>query len=172
MTFRYAIVLTMLLIAPEFAVRAQEPDWLVKMKQIKLLHHSYDDVVALLGTPVDGTVEPELSEYFEVPDGRLGVVFASGLCVVTPYSGGEPIGWKVPEWTVINISFRPNKPINPKKLKLDLKGFSKEPIEDVPGAFIYRNHARGIEYSFTAKGSVEDIDFYPSSEFKNLRCSK
>ncbi|MEP7149085.1 MAG: hypothetical protein ABI857_09405 [Acidobacteriota bacterium] len=171
MKIRFAIVLVMLVIAPEFALLGQEPDWLVKMKKIKLLTDSYEDVVTLLGTPVDGTVERELSEYFDLPDGRLWVGFASGLCVVTPYSGGAPTGWKVPEWKVTSVSFRPNRPISLKKLKLDFSGYVKSPIDDVPGAFIYRNDALGVEYSVTSRRKIEEIEFFPSTKFAYLQCT-
>lgn len=180
------ILCLILLLFSTNLVSAKDPEWLRKMKQVKLLSDSYDDVIKIMGKPVDGSSEKELSEYFDFDGGRMFVLFASGLCVVTPYSEGKPIGWKVPEYTVIELSFSPDKHINPKKSFINLKGFTKKPVkyaEDysdgatpddhrrAPFLFEYENDELGISY-FEEYGKISDITFYPSKQFDYLHCAE
>lgn len=148
----------------------QEFEWFKKIQQIKLLDTTYDDVIKIVGKPVDGTTEKELAEYFDLKEGRVFVGFASGLCIITPDNGGKPMGWKVPEWTVITVSFTPNKPFNPKRLPFDRPGFRKYPVSDVPGGFVFENDESGISFGTNRKGKVDDVSFDPPSRFDNLRC--
>lgn len=149
---------------------ASEPRWFAKMLEVKLLEHNYADVLRILGQPNDGTSEPELSEYFNAPEGRYFVYFSSGLCVTPDYSGGEPIGWKVPQYTAISISFTLTKKIKPKKLGLDLRPFRKYEISDVPGAFIFENDHLGIEVGVKRNGFVEIVSFQPPKSKVHLHC--
>ncbi|MGB7208365.1 MAG: hypothetical protein WBD27_06885 [Pyrinomonadaceae bacterium] len=166
------LLLIGIILVSYIALNAQDLKWMKKIKQVRLFSHSYDDVIRIMGKPIDGSDQRELSEYFDIDEGRVFVEFASGLCVVTPYSEGKPIGWKVPEWTAISMSFTPNKPFNPRKLTFDTSGFRKYPVSDVPGAFVYENDEIGIDFSVTRKGKVGNVGFYPSSKFDHLRCTE
>src|SRR5215203_3442292 len=100
---------------------SQEFEWLKKMKQVNLLSDTYEDVIKIFGKPIDGTSENELAEYFDIKEGRVFAGFESGECVITPYSNGKPIGWKVPSFTVISLSIRFNKRIKLKEFIKKLK---------------------------------------------------
>ncbi len=164
-----ALSLSLLLLTVSYGC-AQELEWLTKMRTVKLLEHSYHDVIGILGTPEDGSSEPELAEKFTAKNGSYFVVFSSGLCVVTDYSGGRPIGWKVLQFTAITISFTAKKKIKPKNLGLDLSAFKKFEIDDVPGAFTYENDEMGIEFGVRRNGFVEILGLNPPAKFDHLHC--
>lgn len=164
-------ILILLLVNVSFS---QDFDWLKKMKQIHLLSDTYEDVLKVFGNPIDGTSQRELSEYFDIKEGRVFAHFASGECVVAPDSNGRLTGWKVPAYTVIELSFSPNERMKLKKfakeLKLNLKSFRSYEIYDVPGAFIYENDKIGMSFSVDRKGKVESINFYPPEKLDYLYC--
>ncbi len=155
------------------------------MKQVKLLSDTYEDVVKIMGKPDDGSTEREYAEYFDFKEGRMFVAFESG-CVITPESNGKLLGWKVPEYTVVELSFSPDKHISPKKSFINLSGFTKIPVKYADdysdGAtpddhkrasflFEYKNDDLGIHY-FEEFGKISDITFYPSKQFDHLLCAE
>ena len=149
---------------------AQPSEVIAKMKRLTILSSSYEDVIKIFGTPVDGTAEKQLSEYFDSLDGRVFVEFASGLCVATAYSDGRPIGWKVPEGTVIGMTYRPKNRITPRELGAKFVGFKKTGVADRPRVFIFRNDRLGVEYVVDAKGQIESISYFPRSSLTRLHC--
>jgi len=166
-------------------VLAKDPVWLQKMKQVKLLSDTYEDVVRIMGKPDDGTTEREYAEYFDLKEGRMFVLFEMG-CRVTQESNGKLSGYKVPEYTVVELSFSPEKNISPKKSFINLSGFTKIPVKyaddysdgatpddhrRAPFLFEYRNDDLGIYY-FEEFGKISDISFYPAKQFDNLLCSE
>jgi hypothetical protein len=148
----------------------QAHEWRQKIAQIRLLEHTYDDVVRILGKPIDRSGERKFGAYFDLKVGRVFAVFESGNCVVTPYSNGKPIGWRVPRWTVTRIGFEPYKPISPKTLLVEFQNFRKFPVEDMPGLFSYENDELGIKYSLNDDGKIVDIAYYPATRFQHLHC--
>lgn len=153
---------------------SQEFEWLKKMRQVNLLSDTYEDVIKIFGKPSDGTSERALAEYFDIKEGRVFALFATGECVITPYSNGKLSGWKVPAYTVIDLSFSPNKKIKLKeflkKLKLNLADFRSYEVYDVPKAYIYYNDKLGFDFVVDPKGKVEDVSFRPSEELDYLYC--
>lgn len=169
MTTRYLTLFAVLFFLSISAL-GQTPAWFDKMKQVRLLADSYDDVVKIFGMPEDGTAEKELAEYFPVKGGRVFVSFTSGECVVTDYSGGQPIGWKVPQWTVDMVDFWPDKPFSPKKFKIDPTGFKKFKIEDSRNAYTYENDETGMHYAVNSNGKIESVSLYPPANLHHLHC--
>lgn len=155
-------------------VFSQKSEWLEKMQQVKLLSTNYEDVIKIFGNPIDGTYERELSEYFDIKEGRVFALFALGECVVTSYSDGKPIGWKVPAYTITDLSFTPNKRIKlkdfTKQMKLNLADFRSYEISDVPRAFVYENDKIGLDFVIDRKGKVEGISFQPPEALDYLYC--
>ena len=164
------------------SLSAQDPQWLAKMKQVKLLSHTYDDVLKILGKPSDDTEEKSLIETFDFKQGEMTVLFASGQCLVTPYSDGKPLGWKVPEHTVIEAEFSFEKHLKPKNLKIDLDGFTRTPVKQSPDLtpddnrrasflFEWSNDDLGIDL-FEEYGKISQVTFRPSKQFDYLDCKK
>jgi hypothetical protein len=147
----------------------QTPEWYRTIQQIKLMGTTYDDVIHMLGTPIDGTAQKELSEYFDIKGGRIFVGFGSGKCIKDP-STGEPAGWRVPQWTVTSISFRPDKPISIKSLPFNTSGFHRYPVRDVRGAYTFEDDETGISFGLNRNKKVGEISFDPPKKYDNLRC--
>lgn len=167
MKFKVVLCLILLLFLTSLGA-AKVPEWLTKMKQINLLTSTRDDVINLLGNPVDNEKESYLW-YYDFEDGRMSVLYETGECVVTPYSDGKPIGWKVPEWTVVEVSYSPDEWLDPKKLGLNLKGFRSTPINDEPKAAEYVNDKLGIEYIIN-EGKIQNVTFRPGKKYNYLQC--
>lgn len=175
------ILCLILLLLSASSLLAKDPEWLQKMKQVKLLSDTYEDVVRIMGKPDDGSIEKEYSEYFDFKEGRMFALFEMG-CRVTQDSNGKLSGYKVPEYTVVEISFSPNKHISLKKSFITLNGFSKIPVKysenatindmrRAPYLFEYENDELGIYY-FEEYGKISEIRFYPSKQFDYLNCAK
>lgn len=130
---------------------------------------TYEEVINLLGNS-DNAKESYLW-YYDSDEGRFLIQYESGGYVVTPESQGKPIGWQVPKWTVVEVSFWFDQWIDPKKSAIDFKGFTSSPIYDVPKAFEYRNDELDIDYVLN-KGKIEDITFRPAKKYDYLRCKK
>src|SRR5687768_14324811 len=94
---------------------AQSAEWLRRLEQVRLLTHTYEDILRILGRP-SGSSERRLIKSFQSKHGRFVAVFASGQCVISDSGAGRPNGWKVPAWTVISVSFAPKKYIEKSKL--------------------------------------------------------
>jgi len=144
----------------------QEPEWLKKMKQIKLLSDSYEDVVKILGEPVEDGIEKDTSEYFDFREGRMSVSFEPGNC-----GDGMIEGWKVPKYTVIEVNFFPDEWIDPKKLNVNFKGFTAKSIHEGREGIEYVNDELGIDYT-VKEGKIQDITFRPAKKYDYLRCKE
>ncbi|MBK7708560.1 MAG: hypothetical protein IPJ30_23070 [Acidobacteria bacterium] len=106
---------------------AASPEWLEKMKQIRLLESKRQDVVALFGPakPAGNA----LIDTWGLVHGSLSAIYASGECVAKTENGKTKLlGWRVPKDTVIEISFSLNKPVSPKKLGIDLSRLRGEQV--------------------------------------------
>ncbi len=162
-------ILSLMLLFFTHSVFSQEPDWLVKIKNIKPLVSTREDVIKMFGEPLEKE-RISYGKYYDFKDGRMNVIYATGLCVTKLEDGKENVyGWNVPEWTVIDVSFTPKKRINPKKLNINLDEFEKEEVWDVPGSFEYLNNELGI-YANIYKGKLETISFYPAKKYDYLQC--
>ena len=162
------ILFFLLLLSSANVVWGKDPAWLEKMRKIKLLSDTYDDVVRLLGEPLDRGRGKDTVEYFRFKEGRMWVRFASERCAST--IEGEPIGWKVPPYTAIEVSFFPNKWMEPDKLGIkNFRGFTKNPIHEGREGFEYVNDELGIDYTVNG-GRIQDLTFRPAKKFDYLRC--
>jgi hypothetical protein len=165
LNFRATIFLVCVTVVVNLNVRAQAPvapEWLTKMKRVKLLSDSYKDVLKIFGTPVDNTTDPELSEYFDFNEGRLWVGFESGDC--------KSAHWKAPKYTVSELSFSPDEWIDPKDLGIkDFNGFTVNPIHGGREGYEYVNYGLGLTYIINKK-KIQGLTIRPSKEFDHLLC--
>lgn len=162
------IFLLGLLIFSSQLVFGKEPEWLKKMKSLTLLSSTRDQVIKIFGQPENDN--RSYLENFVLEDGRISVQYSTGKCKTTIIDGKEvKQGWNVPEWTVVNVYFSPNKRFKPEKLKISFTGFRSYPISDVPNAVVYENDELGVDYSLT-KGKIEFITFRPPEKLSYLHC--
>ena len=167
MNIKIILCLSLFLLLSNVAM-AKDPEWLRRMKEIKLLSNTREDINKFLGDPVDDEKENYLW-YYDFPEGRMAITYQSKQCVAPPENNGKLVGWKVPEWTVVEVSFSPDKYIKPKTLNINFEDFTSKPIYDYPEASEYRNDELGIDYVLN-KGKIEYITFRPSKKFAHLQC--
>jgi hypothetical protein len=139
-------------------------DYLQKLR----LQSTSEDITKRLGNSVDNRKESYLWNY-DFPEGRMSIFYQTSQCVSPAENNGKSVGWKVPEWTVVEVDFSFEKRIKPKKLNIDFKGFTANPIYDVPEAFEYTNAERGIDYG-VYKGEIEGVIFRPAKNLDYLKC--
>jgi|ERR1044072_1002067 hypothetical protein len=149
---------------------AQNLLWLSKMKEIVLLKSTRADVRRILGEPDDH--KDDGLEYIGFEGGRFTVLYTTGTCLTKNENNRKVIyGWLVPEGTVQQISFTPNKALKPKKLPIRFEGFTSYKVSDVPDSIIYENDTLGIDYG-TYKGKIDKITFRPANKLYNLKCKE
>jgi hypothetical protein len=162
------IILLVFLIATNI-VFSQEPDWQVKIKTIKPLFSTRDDVIRVFGQPM-GKEKRSYGEEYDLEEGRMSVIYTTGLCIRKIEDGLEVVnGWNVPEWTVFLIIFSPTNRISPKRLNINFDNFRSEKISDVPGAVSYENDETGVGYT-VYKGKIETISFQAPNKYDYLQC--
>lgn len=168
-SIKKSVIIFVMVLFSTNIVYLKEPDWLVRIKSIKPLVSTRDDVIKMFGEPSDKD-RISYGEHYDFKDRRMEIIYETGLCV-TKIEDGIPkvYGWNVPEWTVIDVSFTPKKRINPKKLNINFDEFKKEEVWDVPGSFEYLNNELGI-YANIYKGKLETISFYPAKKYDDLYC--
>lgn len=151
---------------------AQEPQWLSKIKKIVPISSTEKNVEKLFGKPKERTLQ--FAEY-ETPFGHLTIEYSIGECK------SNSSDYSVSKGTVVGIDFSLKKEFYFNKLKLDLSKFTKEDSDDTEN-ITYKNPMIGITYSIyvkKVKGTKYDqrpkilsiVSIYPSSKYKNLRCS-
>jgi hypothetical protein len=181
------ILCSVMLLLSANALLAKDPKWLRKMKQVKLLSDTYEDVIKIMGKPAGGSSEREHIEYFDFKEGRMTILYSLGVCKQRGVKGLQAMsGWKIPEFTVVKVSFSPDKHISPKKSFIKLNGFTKKPVKyaddysdgatpddhrRAPFQFEYDNNELGIQY-FEEYGKISEFTFFPSEQFDYLRCDK
>jgi len=131
------------------------------------LHSTRADVRRILGRPLFD--EGKVIETFDVPEGRLNVMFVAHPCQKgLPANWGN---WNVPVDTVVEISIHLEKPFRFSKLKIPNKEKKKWYTDDTLTTY-YHDEKEGIEYSVTERGIVEEITYGPTSKDESLLCDR
>jgi hypothetical protein len=141
------------------------------MKQIKVLSDNRSDVVKLLGSPVDNDRENYLW-YYDFKEGRMSILYSIGVCKTVTQNGLQAIhGWKVPEWTVVEIGFSLEEPVDPKELNINFEGYSSSTVHDAPEWIEYANEKLGIYYT-TLEGKIQGITYRGTKNNFHLKCKE
>lgn len=139
----------------------QAPKW----KQIRLMESTRTDVEKLMGP----AKYRGYSTWYKVEDGVLHIEYY-------PYTSCTQTGadLRVPQWTVVEITFEPDNPVKLADLNLDLKKFRlvKE-SPDVPDLLSYLNEEDGVDYTFdTNDDTLNNVRYFPGKRYDRLRCKK
>lgn len=170
MTFRLLIVLAVFMFAG--SCYAQEPDWLFKLRKLKVFDSKKADVEREFDFPktIDSspTNDPELGTLYheyETPDGKLEIRYSTGKCS----EHKSLLGYDVSSGTVVEISFEPRKSVIAKTLNFDYDSFETERVDDLPGAYLYRNLKEGIWLSMRDE-KVTNVEFSMPEKYRSLMC--
>ena len=135
-----------------------------KWKRILLMRSTRNDVERLLGR----------SKYrgyyasYEVEDGLLRIDYYPFNYCAQP---GADLS--VHRWTVVEINYEPNKPVKLADLKLDLTDFkTAKESPDVPDLISYVNEEDGVDYTFDADETLNNVRYFPGRRHDGLRCKK
>ncbi len=140
---------------------------LEKVKQLKLLESTRDDILEILSNdiflPHDASYH---YERFFAEDAIIGVSYSSGKC------SEESEDWKIPEWKVTEISISPKDFINIKDVGIDYSKFRKERLHnDYKKLYVYYDKKAGV--AILAYGNrVESVMFSPSEKDFPKLCDK
>ena len=137
-----------------------------ELAKVRLLSDDYDRVINRLGTPADGTTEPEIMEEFQFEIGKVQVMFTRERCVS---AGGDPkpFGWDVPIYSVEKIWLYLKEPFPYKDSNIDFGGFE---FSEAPNWTFVHNDRIGRGYRVIV-GEIDMVSYYPTDEQeKRLRC--
>ena len=137
-----------------------EPKW----RKIVLMRSTREDVEGLLGQ----SQYRGFNASYKVEGGTLGVVYY-------PFNQCATSGayLRVPQWTVEEMTYEPDDPPKFSDLNLDLKKFRKQrESSDVPDLISYINNKDGVDYTFEADNTLNNIRYFPAKRFDYLRCQK
>jgi len=140
---------------------AQNNRW----KEIVILRSTRADVEKMMGKGE----ERASIVYYPIKEGSLHIEYSDGHC-----RPGQYRGWKVPEGTVIELTYTPfNNPPLLSSLHLDLSRFRiTRESPDVPDLITYIKDDDGIAYTVQLDGTVSEIRYFPSTQYDKLQCSR
>ena len=137
-----------------------EPKW----RKIVLMRSTREDVERLLGK----SQYRGFNASYTVEDGTLDVVYY-------PFNHCSEPGadLRVPQWTVVELTYEPSNPQKLANLDLDLKKFRKQKESvDAPDLISYINNEKGVDYTFQADNTLSDIRYFPAKRYDYLRCNQ
>jgi hypothetical protein len=157
-----------------FKTIGQEPDWFLKLKQIKVFQSTRQDVERIFENPEavyssnrDGKEAGwgEIIKY-ERPDGELQVFYSTGKCSEIT----NPVGWDLDNDVVVNIEFEPTKPVKLSKFNLDLTTFKRSKEFDTEN-WDYISEQLGINFN-VLENKITSFKYSLTPEMREIDCEK
>lgn len=151
-----------------FSANGNQPEWYAKLKQIKPLKSSKQDVERVFNFPqIRNSFKENRIEvvYYEIADGKFTVEYIAEDCSSVSRNSYSPR-----KGTVLSIMFIAHKELKLSKFNVDRKQLVKR-IEAHDSTEHYSNPELGVEY-IGRKGKVEIVKFYATSENEHLQCKK
>jgi hypothetical protein len=129
------------------------------------------------------STKPDVEKLFGKPIGEnYGVTYKlkDGILYVDYYGFdrcksrfGFLADWNLPEWTVTEIEFRPDRELTFASLHLDLRQLRKARLSPhVPDLVSYIDDQEGIEYEVESDGTLNGVRYFPGSRYDRHRCPK
>lgn len=153
------------------STQAKEPEWFLKLQEIKIFQSSQQDVERIFNYPKVIYSSSEQSEQgwgniikYQTKSGELEVFYSTGRCS----ESSNKDGWDINEGIIVSIEFEPKKPIKLSMFNLDLTTFVADKESDNP-TYNYRSFELGIEFN-TLGGKVTSFEYSLTSEMKSLGC--
>jgi hypothetical protein len=154
------------------SVLGQQPDWYLKVKELKILSSNYLDVVRVFDLPTNSTRSKDFKGEvlpIDSDEGTWLIYFTRGNMCSIGSRIGQPT-WKVPEMTVRGISLIPasTKPILLDQLPFSISEF--ELFAYNPNNSFYRRFDEGVVIEMGEKNFVKRITFVPPNSTDYLKC--
>ena len=143
-------------------------DAIAKVRQIKLLESTRDDVQRIL-TGYEANEGNDHYQPFWNDDLMITILYSSGTCSKDSDEDGASEIWNVKEWVVTKVEIEPSVPTTLATAGMDLPAFKKEPrYHDSKNFLVFHDKAAGL----AVKTDHEDIDtiifFPPKASSKKL----
>lgn len=156
---KFIISIVFCLAMSGFAFAQSRLPELDKIKQIKLLESTREDVKRIFGED----------------DSRENAFYTENAIILFFYSGGNCSNdgeeWNVPEDKVTEIYMVIEETVKPADLGIDLSKLDKvSPFGDLENIFIYYDKVKGISYA-TSDKEISHIKFFPSEENYPALCN-
>jgi len=136
-------------------------DAVAKVRQIKLLESTRDDVKRILS----GYETNDNSHHYRAfwnDDLMITVKYSRGTCTDDSDEDDPTEIWNVKEWIATGIEIEPSIPITLATAGLDLATFKKEPrYADSENFLVFHNKAAGMAVK-TSDAEIDTIIFFPS----------
>jgi hypothetical protein len=160
-------ILSIVLVTSSFA---QDPKWLVKLKSIRPLLSTQNEVEAVVGKMGKVFLSKDdwyyyLAEY-KTKDGLWIVTYSNGKC-----SESKKEGYNVNKGVVLKVHFILEEYFKFSLLNLDKDKFEKYQESDTSNVF-YSDYSEGISYMKGGSDVLGAINIFPSNKYSELDCSK
>ncbi len=137
-----------------------------KVKEIKLLESTRDDVVKILANDIFPVSDSSYYQYFYTEKAVIAVYYSSGNC------SKESEDWNAAEWKVTEVRVSPKDPIEIKNIGIDYSKFRKEALwGSIRNDYAYHDKSAGIAITAT-DDLVDSIIFLPSARNYSQLCEK
>jgi|ERR1051326_109326 hypothetical protein len=148
------------------APASQYPDAEWKHKII-LFQSTRADVEKLLGKPIGESY----GVTYKLKDGILYLTYYDFDHCKSRY--GFDADWNLPEWTVTEIVYRPNRLPKFSNFHLNLDKLHKARLNpETPSVMSYIDDLEGVEYAVESDGRLNSVRYFPGSRFDGFRCAK
>jgi hypothetical protein len=137
-------------------------------RNVLLLHSNRADVETLLGKPSSG--QGYVVSY-KLSDGMLDLeYYPFDHC---KSSNGTGPYFNVPDWTAIEMAFRPDHQPRISSLSVSLNQLRKVRLNpDLPQLMSYLDDKEGIEYTVASDRTLNNVRYFPGSRYDSFRCPK
>lgn len=167
--------LTILFLFVTISSHGAEPKWYSKYKQIQILKTTKQEFEKLFNYPqITYTSQSHTSLWVEykIKEGKITAFYSLGKCSEVNES---KYGYDVNKDVLTSIDIDLQKPVDISKLGLNLQGFDKFEISDLPGVFEYSNPTIGEryitgEYFKNSSKKLTHIYWFPSESNEKLAC--
>ncbi|HMS41704.1 MAG TPA: hypothetical protein PKE69_15845 [Pyrinomonadaceae bacterium] len=160
-----------------YSINAQESDWMVKLRTLKVFESNRADVERIFDSPKIvkelNRAETERDGWgrkvtYNTKSGELVAIYSTGNCLESK----NPWGYNVVSDVVVELRFKAKKAVKANRFNFDLKEFYVEYVEDIPDSYLYYNNELGV-WLYIFRGKLTGIEYKGSSEDnKRLDCEE
>lgn len=158
------------------AVSQDSPEWMVGLRQTKILISNRQEVEKVFKSPKivretnRSIVEKNgwsLAVEYETMWGDLEAEYSTGNCAESK----SIFGYDVPKGLLTRLTFWPDQLLSPESLSFEVANMERDMTDDVDGVVTYYHYASGLRLGVT-NGKVKLIEYFPMKEQENLSCEK
>lgn len=159
------LILLIVLLLPSL-IKAKEPDWYIKLKQIKPAESTRADVERIFDSPIAKPIYVDNGlelVHYQTAEGKMSVEYSIGKC-----TSEKTPGYDLENGIVTNIIFFPEQLIKFSRFKVDRKKLIKTHDGHDP-PWHYVNQEASVDYT-VGRGLLLHVKFQISLNQDYLKC--